>query len=142
MLPGPPSGYRPLLGPVAAGDDPAAQHAVKLAPRQAQAGRRIRRDLGDRHGRCGRTPRGGATAATGFGLAAAWLFFDHELLERVPGLAVRALSRPAQGLASAFAADERHRGAWHDPTLGRAGSNYKLSPVNISATPGVVRVAP
>src|SRR5205807_2769265 len=79
-------------------------------PGQRQPGRRVHVDLRDRHrpGRAGGRRAGVATAPPR----------GPELLQRVPGTAVRTLPGPADGLPSALPADERDARLRHGvPTL-------------------------
>src|SRR5579864_7040405 len=91
----------------AAGHDPPSQHPVELVPREGGPWSRFGGYLPDRD-----SPgalRRAARFAPWAGLA------DLDLLQRVPGPAVRALAGPPDALAAAFRAHEgnrrfRHRG--------------------------------
>src|SRR6202035_1649912 len=91
----------------AARNDAAAEHPVQLVPCQRPARGCFTRDLAQRNRF--RRPVGtrlGCRLTRG-GLA------DRELLEGVPGLAVRALAGPAKALAATVGAYEGDRGFGH-----------------------------
>src|SRR5207302_3692412 len=82
----------------AAGDHAPAQHPVQLLPVELEAGGRLELDLGERDWLGDEGCQRPALVPAGL---------RHlELLEGVPGAAVRALAAPSEGLATALAADE------------------------------------